>query len=172
MILVHHAKKGAGANFLPIKLQDASWSGFGEHARQWLLLNRRERFDPETGIHKLWMSTGGSAGHHGLYVVDIDEGQQSDKGGRKWVVTVAKGKVVMFADRTAKRDTALLSSRKEIIEAVVEEGAITKTALKDSLGWNRKRFGPAFQSLVDDGKLQPATVNKDGRKYEGWEVSE
>ena len=49
-------------------------SGIGEWARQWLLLQRRCPYQSD-GNHELWMRCGGSAGHAGLYAVDIRDPQ-------------------------------------------------------------------------------------------------
>jgi hypothetical protein len=65
-----------------------SHSGIAEFARQWLLVSRREPFDPDVP-NKLWLSAGGSVGHSGLYAVDIDEGKMADDfTGRTWKVSV------------------------------------------------------------------------------------
>lgn len=54
--------------------------------RQWILLNRRVKYDPEQGgHHELWLNIGGSAGHSGLYGIDIDEGTRQE-GARYWQV--------------------------------------------------------------------------------------
>ena len=59
----------------PAELGDLAFAGFGEFARQWLLLARS---GPSTsrgrGKHQLWVTTGGWAGFNGTYAVDIDEG--------------------------------------------------------------------------------------------------
>jgi hypothetical protein len=88
----HHFRRSIPA---PPATPELTWlchSGIAEFARHWLLLSRREEFKPGTGIHRLWLTAGGSIGHTGLYGVDIDEGQLAeDFTGRTWKVTVKTG---------------------------------------------------------------------------------
>ena len=43
---------------------------------------------PGSGFHRLKFVAGGSSGHNGLWIVEIDEGNRSDPGGRRWSVSV------------------------------------------------------------------------------------
>jgi AAA domain len=64
-ILLHHAQKHAPVG-KPLDLDQLAYAGVTEFARQWLLLNRQEAFDPSSpGSHKLWLSVGGSSGQCG-----------------------------------------------------------------------------------------------------------
>ena len=73
ILIVHHCKRTRITPGQPATLDDVAWTGFAEFAAQWLLLSRRRRFDPDTGRHELWFATGGRAGHHGLWALDVEE---------------------------------------------------------------------------------------------------
>src|SRR5262249_34682913 len=108
-ILVHHARKQnqaiRGREGEPLDLEDLAYSGVAEFARQWLLVARREEFDPEVGEHELWLSVGGSAGHAGLYGLDVREGVLDDAfGGRQWQVIVQSATKTIQANARAKEE--------------------------------------------------------------------
>jgi replicative DNA helicase len=126
-VLVHHARKQGQATWgrdEPIDLEDLAYAGVGEFARQWLLLSPREKFDPEVGEHKLWLRLGGSAGHAGVYGVDVREGaMDASFGGRQWRVSVRPASQAIQASLLAKEEQkkkAKLAKRVADEEAVLE----------------------------------------------------
>jgi hypothetical protein len=179
LLLCHHTKKGSGLDFQPLQLTDAAWAGFAEHCRQWLLVNHRESYDHATGTFRLWLSSGGSAGHGGLWAVDVRQGCISDPGGRVWDVTVqsadeAKSAIANRREQVqaAKNAKQMDADRQVVLAAAVKlNGPDTKNALRDRVSCGHRRFDVAFASLVADGTLQPAVVVKaNGQKYDGWSV--
>lgn len=90
-LLLHHATKGAAkkTDAEPLDLEDLAFAGVGEFARQWLLLNRRQPYQPGSGFHALNLAIGGSAGHSALWSLDINEGKASTP--RGWQVRVYPG---------------------------------------------------------------------------------
>jgi hypothetical protein len=59
----------------PLELDDISGAGKAEYFRQWMLVSRRKKFEPEENKkpHDLWLSIGGSEGHSGQLALDVVE---------------------------------------------------------------------------------------------------
>ena len=179
LVLLHHVKKGSGNDYQPIELSAISWSGFAEAARQWILLNRREPYEPGSGIHRLHLCVGGSAGHGGYWGLDVDEGTYQAGVDRLWNATVLAADEVRTNNRDqkqeqrkAKAEADLDADRREIVNAAVKlKGPETKNGLRDRVAIPHKRFPAAFASLVNDGTLQSATVTRtNGHQYDGWKL--
>ena len=88
---LHHATKNGGKQATysakPLDLDDLSFAGVGEFARQWLLVSRTATYQPGSGDHKLMVSVGGCAGQSGCWHLDIHEASLKDPQ-RKWTVDV------------------------------------------------------------------------------------
>jgi len=85
-----NGKKPSGISEIdPPDLDDLAFAGPAEAARQWLLLARRQPYLPGSGRHELVMAVGGSAGHSGTWLLDVDEGTAGRRlGSRRWRVKV------------------------------------------------------------------------------------
>ena len=182
--IVHHNKKNAGGDqFAPPELESIAWSGFQEWCRQWVLLNRREVYDPEAaGSHKLWLSVGGSAGHSGLWALGIEEGSLKDQGGRRWDVSVATASTAIAATIEAREETKA-SRAEEKSAARIEADAAkllkvyqrfpqgdTAKVVRETAGLNPPRFAQANAKLFDDKLIEEIVVAKNKRDYPGFRL--
>lgn len=180
--LLNHIGKGAARTSLaagdPPDLMDLSMSGFGEFARQWILTGRRERYVSGSGVHKLWLNVGGSAGHNGLYAVDIDEGTKDDPFGRRWDVKVMQASEASAAENAEQADKrALKAAEKRAADQEHARNRIvaylerlktgdTRSSMRDKLGGG-KAFTSAVNAMYDNGELVDVEVTKNGRSESG-----
>lgn len=181
-IINHHTTKNAGREEGPLELESIAFAGFQEWARQWLLLNRRCRYDPDNpGHHELWMVVGGSAGHTGQWGIDIEEGSIQLEGGRTWGIEISsssniieEGKrhraLVKENNKREKDDERRLTDLKKIIETLGKHSeGLTKTDLKGYSGVRSPADGVALQALLDAGKVKAIDLKKsNGQVYEGF----
>src|SRR5262249_4938077 len=82
-VITHRSAKARtrGASRIP-ELADLAHAGIGQFARQWILVDRRARYDPNQSVHKLHLVMGGY-GHSSHHKIDIDMAARPD-GLRQW----------------------------------------------------------------------------------------
>jgi len=180
-VLAHHTKGGGREHERP-ELEHIAWAGFKEWARQWILLARREKFDPESpGEHRLWMNYGGSAGHHGCHALDITEGRRTDPGGRRWDVelrsateaieisqemkSAAKEHATAFAKHRQR-----MQERQRAIEAIRKFPGETANVLRGEASMSGGTFAAVVAELEQAGTVQITTVIKNGKKYQAYQM--
>jgi replicative DNA helicase len=186
-ILVHHTTKmsqpGRGDNHEPLELDNLAFAGVAEFARQWIIVSRRERFDPDAGDHKLWLNVGGSAGHCGLYGVDIREGILNDRfSGREWLVAVQSATNARAAVAKAKREQKEADKRARDVDdrekvlrvlALFPNGETTKV-IGEEAGIGSRVVGVLLE-LMKNLEVVCTTVHKPcGRNpamsFKGWRL--
>ncbi len=131
-----------------LELADIAWSGFAEFARQWLLLSRREPYIDGTGEHRLYLRSGGSAGHSALIHLDASEGIQPN---RHWQIDAKSyGEVVAVA-----QERQYLADVEKVQAALRNAGEpLVKDRLYRAAGIGYARFNSMCQRMVDDGAIK------------------
>ena len=185
-IFVHHTVKMGGnkqpnfkSKYTPIELDDLSYSGIPEFARQWLLVNRREEYVPGTGDHDLWMSVGGSAGFSGCWAVDIDEGQiDRNFSGRGWKVTIRLPSEVHEEATVRKvldKQKQDCTDRTKVLNHLKKRKTPqTQNDIQDATHIPKARVKAAVEYLIEQCQVEQASVIKPSgrgtRAYSGYTI--
>lgn len=177
MCLMHHCAKHSADLSKPPDLKDLAFAGFAEWARQWILLGRRADYLDGSGRHELWMRSGGSAGHGGLWAVDVDEGQvDAHLRGELWAVDVSSGRDARQeadrakAERKSNKALALLDANMEKVRKVMRENpqGVTESTIKDKTGLDARRLKEPKAALIQRDEIEECEVRNGGGKYKGW----
>jgi replicative DNA helicase len=181
-IVAHHFVKKREDPYGPAVLDDLAFSGIGQFVRQWMLLARRERYDPETGVHKFTFTYGGSAGHAGEMHLDIDTGQITEDldQGRRWSVAVStpsegraareerekelrearEAEKAMLADQRAEQ--TLLANVGKVVEAIrtltAKGRAATASQIRDTAVLTTEKTRAAIVRAENDGRIELYTT--------------
>jgi hypothetical protein len=182
ILLCHHARKNRADEFAPTQLEDIAWAGFQEWARQWVLLNRRCRYNPEEADHhELSLVVGGSAGHSGAWGINCEEGSPRNEGGRIWeadVVTMSEAIELDATEKAAKkqrqtqrkREASAEMNRTRVLKALkMYPNGETPKQIREMSGLNNETFGPILAQLAAEMTVTKTQVRKsNGQSYDGF----
>ena len=158
LLIAHHIPPSK-MHYNPPALTDAAWAGWSEWARQWVLLNRRKAYDSDTpGEHALWASFGGSAGHSALWAIDVQEGRQTDAGGRRWDVQIFSRAEVIETEKASRQETKeqqeveAAERRRQLVLEIFRKhpDGLTERQGRDLPGLNQANFAKAVDALLGD----------------------
>jgi hypothetical protein len=151
----------------PMALSDLIFAGAGEFARQWVLFNRRQGYDPaRPGEHSIIMSYGGAVGHTGVLTLGVNEGElRPDFGGRKWEATVGPC-LLPRGGRPRKQEGEKADKLREYAERVVKAATelgrpgepVKAKAVKAHAGISGSNYLKAVQLLEEEGRATSETV--------------
>ncbi|MDV6033263.1 MAG: hypothetical protein F9B45_24885 [Phycisphaera sp. RhM] len=150
----------------PLELSDITGAGKAEYFRQWTLIGRRQKYDPEQPISRLWVTIGGSAGHSCQVALDIDE-SRDESGERAWDLTLQSTSHAVeelrsakqSAKREAKRQT-LQCNVKKLREVYGDGDYLTDNIAKSRSRLNTESFKAAMDKLAEEGSLESGMVKK------------
>lgn len=163
LVICHHFNNGDKNNkFRKPTLQDISWAGFKQFARQWWLLGRRKEFQEGSGVHELHFVVGGSAGHSYHRELEIREGNLDV--GRIWLPFVFP----LGSSKKSEHGKLVQDFKSKILEAFEEFPDCTETenGIRDYLKARKPEFNEAFDELVAESQLVATTMQKGRKKNE------
>jgi hypothetical protein len=178
LIIAHHTKQSTAREPGPPQLGDTSWAGFEQFARQWILLKRRKAYVPGSGEHKLWLATGGSAGHGGLYHANINEGTRESPGGRFWQVSVAPAADATGSEKAARqiaRQEKQAATTREHVNRIAEllanlpEGQ-TARSLREAAKLSGESVAAAIALLLKENRIEQFETVRANRRCEAYRL--
>ena len=179
LIVVHHTRKlerSFGAQ--EITMEDLAGSGFNQWMRQHILISRQEPYESD-GKHALLLNIGGSHGHSGKYLCDVDEGTLYSDGGRYWKPEVQPlGKALARAE--AAKAQKLLQDYDEAVRTIVrlirDAGRpINASYVERHTGHGKRKAQALLDRMLTEGRLRvvPDVMPKGGgKRYDGFAVNE
>ena len=126
------------------------------------------------GNHKLWMRTGGSAGHAGLWALDVNEGTMPNRIWEPKLMTAHEFK--QEAAEAKEQQQAVEKHQKhltlaqdvELYLAAFPEG-LTATDIRDHVGVSGKVLTPVLANMLADHKIVHTAVKKKNNQiYDGY----
>lgn len=178
--VLHHMPKHTACG--EPSLDQAAFAGIAECARQWILMNRMEVFDPSEPEmrHRLWFVSGGSAGHCTSVALDINEGRHDDPGGRSWSLSATWGhqaRQEMVETEQDRRDAVIEQrvsaqmerDRQKVLNAIRKyPDGETKRTIKAEAVLPQKRFDDALAAVLESGEAEPCEIIKNKRHETGY----
>jgi hypothetical protein len=171
---VHHNTKANSKNYEPPELEDMAWAGFAEFARQWLLIGRRELYEIGSGVHKLWMNIGSSAGFNGCYGVDVEEGTaDSALRGRRWQVSVMPQRDIITQKvqlRGEKNAQKACETQERLNRALTHFGSAgaTMTEIEAYARMNKKKALDLLEHMVERQQVEKCQIRKRNGTFDGY----
>lgn len=157
LLCAHHVTKSAAreTNKL-LSLEDLTQAGFAEWARQWFLINRREKYKVGSGIHKFSVSLGNSSNHSAEWAIDLDEGTKDSP---KWEVKVYDP-AELRVESKAEHDEVEYQCCLPLVLEALKGGPLKTRDLKavtrlSGHKWNRLR-----DRLLSEGVVSKTTKGK------------
>lgn len=168
-LFIHHSNRTIKVGE-PMELQHLSGAGVAEFVRQWVLLNRESAYEGD-GVHKIWMTIGGSAGQGGLHLVRIEEGTAQSEGGRHWDVQVLSASDAVQEKKETKKqktDSEKAANFKANVERCYElicqlceakpHLVIKRKIRSEEPTWSDTTVDLLLEKLLTDGRIETKTI--------------
>ncbi|MEO1529801.1 MAG: AAA family ATPase [Planctomycetota bacterium] len=177
-IFVDHVKLSSAnaAEHKPLELSDVSGAAKSAFFRQWVLLSRQEKFNPDFPIHRLWMSYGGNHGWHGTKSLEIDE-SRGLSGERGWGTQVMSASEAI-ADKQSRREEQRQTERQNRAQRDADAAlpilagvSFNKSVLREKTKLNDERAKAVIQCWLANGLIEEQAnliLRDNGRKYAGF----
>ncbi|MFI4875761.1 MAG: AAA family ATPase [Blastopirellula sp. JB062] len=124
-------------------------------ARQWLLVNHRQEYEPGSGRHALWLTWSGCRGQGGAWGVDVNEGRGDDPLGRKWEVTLRDVESIERENLAiaTHAQTQRLQRKLRLAISQIDPRDATKLKIRQASRMSGADFGLTWDQLAAAGEI-------------------